>query len=64
MAQFESTELTNDMPVSAQVQLMETEIFKNIEHQLMDVEYDDQNIEYQSEDVIAKSSTKNLKKST
>uniref|UniRef100_U9UQ66 Uncharacterized protein n=1 Tax=Rhizophagus irregularis (strain DAOM 181602 / DAOM 197198 / MUCL 43194) TaxID=747089 RepID=U9UQ66_RHIID len=50
------------MPVSAQVQLMETEIFKNIEHQLMDVEYDDQNIEYQSEDVIAKSSTKNLKK--
>ncbi|CAB4373646.1 unnamed protein product [Rhizophagus irregularis] len=52
------------MPVLAQVQLMETEIFENIEHQLMDVEYDDQNIEHQSEDVIAKSSTKNSKKST
>ncbi|CAB4374277.1 unnamed protein product [Rhizophagus irregularis] len=32
VAQFESTQLTNDMPVSIQVQLMETEIFENVEH--------------------------------
>ncbi|CAB4424949.1 unnamed protein product [Rhizophagus irregularis] len=64
VAQFESTELANDMPVSTQAQPMETEIFENVEHQLMDVEHDDQNIEHQSsEDVIAESSTKNSKKS-
>ncbi|PKB92950.1 hypothetical protein RhiirA5_442842 [Rhizophagus irregularis] len=51
-------------PVLTLVQLLiETEIFENVKHQLMDVEYDDQNIEYQSKDVIAESSTKNSKKS-
>ncbi|CAB4408772.1 unnamed protein product [Rhizophagus irregularis] len=62
VAQFESTEVTNDTPVSALVQLMETETFENVEHQSMDVEHDNQNIEHQSEDVIAESSTKNSKK--
>lgn len=30
----------------------------------MDVKYDDQNIEYQSKDMISESSTKNFKKSS
>ncbi|CAB4434701.1 unnamed protein product [Rhizophagus irregularis] len=63
VAQFESTESANDTPVSTFVQLMETEIFENVKHQSMDVELDDQNTEHQSKDVIAKSSTKNFKKS-
>ncbi|CAB4421092.1 unnamed protein product [Rhizophagus irregularis] len=63
MAQFKLTELSNDMPVSTLVQPMEMKIFENIEHQSIDVEYDDQNTEHQSEDVIAESSTKNSEKS-
>ncbi|CAB4426698.1 unnamed protein product [Rhizophagus irregularis] len=43
---------------------METEIFENVEHQSMDVKYDDQNTEHQSMNVIAESSTKNSKKSS
>ncbi|CAB4467830.1 unnamed protein product [Rhizophagus irregularis] len=38
VAQFKSTELANNMPISIQVQLMEMKIFENIEHQLMDAE--------------------------
>ncbi|CAB4426038.1 unnamed protein product [Rhizophagus irregularis] len=64
VAQFTSSELTNDTPVLIQVQPMETEIFENIEYQSMDVEHDNQNTEYQSEEVIAESSTKNSKKSS
>ncbi|CAB4383970.1 unnamed protein product [Rhizophagus irregularis] len=63
VAQFEATEVSNDTPVSILIHPMETEIFENVEHQLINVEYDDQNIEHQSEDVIAESSTKNSKKS-
>ncbi|GBC13175.1 hypothetical protein GLOIN_2v1762074 [Rhizophagus irregularis DAOM 181602=DAOM 197198] len=64
VVQFEATEVSNDTPVSTLVQLMETEIFENVEHQLMDVEHDDQNNEHLLEDVIAESSTKNSKKSS
>ncbi|CAB4427890.1 unnamed protein product [Rhizophagus irregularis] len=64
VAQFEATEVSNDTPVSTLVQPMETEIFENVEHQLMDVEHDDQNTEHQSENVTAESSTKNSKKSS
>ncbi|GBC16410.2 hypothetical protein GLOIN_2v1791484 [Rhizophagus irregularis DAOM 181602=DAOM 197198] len=64
MAQFESTELANDTPVSAQVQLMETEIFENVEHQLMNVKHDNQNTKYQLEDMIAEFLIKNSKKSS
>ncbi|PKC01899.1 hypothetical protein RhiirA5_426007 [Rhizophagus irregularis] len=64
VAQFEATEVSNDTPVSTLIQPMETEIFENVEHQsLINVEHNDQNIEHQSEDVIAESSTKNSKKS-
>ncbi|POG75532.1 hypothetical protein GLOIN_2v1770186 [Rhizophagus irregularis DAOM 181602=DAOM 197198] len=38
------------------------ENFENIEYQLMNVEHDDQNTEYQLKEVIAESSTKNSKK--
>ncbi|CAB4482202.1 unnamed protein product [Rhizophagus irregularis] len=61
--QFTSTELTNDTPVLIQVQPMKMENFENIEYQLMNVEHDDQNTEYQLKEVIAESSTKNSKKS-
>ncbi|EXX76696.1 hypothetical protein RirG_030740 [Rhizophagus irregularis DAOM 197198w] len=64
VVQFKPTELANDIPVSIKVQLMETEIFENVEYQLMDVEYNDQNTEHQLEDVIAESSTKNSKQSS
>ncbi|CAB4440558.1 unnamed protein product [Rhizophagus irregularis] len=43
VVQFKLTELTNDTPVSTLVQPMETEIFENVEHQLIDVEHNDQN---------------------
>ena len=64
VAKFVSTEPSNDTPVSIEVQPMETEIFDNIEHQLMDVKHDNQNNKHQSEDVIPESSTKNSKMSS
>ncbi|GBC20179.2 hypothetical protein GLOIN_2v1796889 [Rhizophagus irregularis DAOM 181602=DAOM 197198] len=49
---------------TTEVQLMETEIFENVEHQLIDVEHDDQNTEHQLENVMAESLTKNSKSFT
>ncbi|UZO15066.1 uncharacterized protein OCT59_006502 [Rhizophagus irregularis] len=56
--------LKNYIDKTIQKQLMETEIFENVEHQLIDVEHDDQNTEHQLENVMAESLTKNSKSFT
>ncbi|EXX52623.1 uncharacterized protein OCT59_017424 [Rhizophagus irregularis] len=59
MAQLDQIELTNDMPVSTQAQLMEMETHENVEHQSIDVEHNNYNIKHQLEDTLPESSTKN-----